>query len=421
MEMEADLSYSPTAKILVIGVGGGGNNAVQTMLESGVKGVTFVCANTDAQALDNSKAEIKLQIGEKLTRGLGAGAKPEIGRDAALESITALKDVMKSSDMIFVTAGMGGGTGTGAAPVVAQAAKEMGILTVGVVTRPFNYEGPTRKKNAEAGIAELREHVDSLIVIPNERLFTLSPKKAKLKEMLKMADTVLCNAVSGISDLITRPGLINVDFADVKTAMSGTGGMAMMGIGVASGEGRAMAAAKQAINSALLEDVSIAGARALLVNITASEDITMEEYGEALNYITECSKADGIENQVFAGLVFDEHAGDEIRISVIATGIDSKPEVNQVAPVAEPEVTPRTRTQDPAPVQNVKTAEPRVASRQRQFTFIDPSSEDLNKPAYFRRRDQQIAHAPGKEDSFMFGSSDEVDYDLPSCFRTQAN
>ena len=424
MLMEADLSFSPTANIKVIGVGGGGNNAVQNMIESGVRGVTFICANTDAQALERSSAEIKLQIGDKLTKGLGAGANPQVGRDAALESIAAIKDAIKGAEMIFVTAGMGGGTGTGAAPVVAQAAREMGILTVGVVTRPFKYEGERRRKAAEIGIAELREHVDSLIVIPNERLFTLASKKAKLSEMLKMADSVLSSAVSGISDLITCPGLINVDFADVRTAMSGTGGMAMMGMGVASGEGRALAAAKNAINCALLDDVSIAGAKSVLINITANEDLTMEEYGEANNYITECASAEGVEPQIFAGIVIDPNAGDEIRVSVIATGIESTASENAKTQANAHSAGHTAASHAGAPIQapTVRASEPRVMPSRPRSAFVFDPSEDRSKPTYLRmrEREQQASHNPGHEDSFVF-STNEEDIELPSYFRTQAN
>ena len=267
------------ANIKVIGVGGGGGNAVQNMIMAGLKGVSFICANTDAQALLRSKAEIKLQIGEKLTKGLGAGADPNVGRDAAQESIGAIKDAIGDADMVFVTAGMGGGTGTGAAPIVAQAARELGALTVGVVTKPFLFEGTKRARAAEQGIAELRENVDSLITIPNNRLLTIAPKKAKLSDMLKCADDVLHRAVRGISDLITVPGLINVDFADVRTVMS-VSGLAMMGAGIAVGEGRAIEAARKAITSPLLEDVSIAGAKAVLINITANEAL-FEEFNDA--------------------------------------------------------------------------------------------------------------------------------------------
>ncbi len=414
MDMVPDLSFSPTAKIIVIGIGGGGNNAVQTKINNKVEGVTFISANTDVQALDRSTAEFKLQIGDKLTKGLGAGANPQIGHDAALESIATIKDAIKDAKMVFVTAGMGGGTGTGAAPVVAQAAKEMDILTVGVVTRPFTFEGERRRKIAEAGIAELREHVDSLIVIPNQRLFTLATKKAKLSEMFQLADGVLCSAVSGISDLITRPGFINVDFNDVRTAMKDAGGLAMMGIGVASGEGRAMDAAKKAINSSLLEDVSIAGAKAVLINITASSDLTMEEYGEINNYIVECASCEGVEPLIFAGVVLDEDAGDEIRISVIATGIE------QQLTEPKPETEPTKKIPERQP--QAKTTRP-VAQPVVRHTPTDDDETgdpfDRSRPTIIRRLQDRQRHIPGHEDSFTF--TDEENYDLPSCFRKQAN
>ena len=302
MQFEAD---TPPANIKVIGVGGGGGNAVQNMIMAGLKGVSFICANTDAQALLRSKAEIKLQIGEKLTKGLGAGADPNVGRDAAQESIGAIKDAIGDADMVFVTAGMGGGTGTGAAPIVAQAARELGALTVGVVTKPFLFEGTKRARAAEQGIAELRENVDSLITIPNNRLLTIAPKKAKLSDMLKCADDVLHRAVRGISDLITVPGLINVDFADVRTVMS-VSGLAMMGAGIAVGEGRAIEAARKAITSPLLEDVSIAGAKAVLINITANEDLLFEEFNDASAYINDAlGEAD---TNIIIGCATDENA-----------------------------------------------------------------------------------------------------------------
>lgn len=319
MEMLFD-TMVPQAKIKVIGVGGGGGNAVQNMIESSLKGVTFICANTDAQALVRSKANIKLQIGEKLTKGLGAGAEPAVGRDAALESIGIIKEAIGESDMVFVTAGMGGGTGTGAAPIVAQAAKEMGALTVGVVTKPFVFEGHKRSRSADQGIGQLREHVDSLITIPNDRLLTIAPKNAKLTDMLKCADDVLYSAVRGISDLITVPGIINVDFADVRTIMS-VSGLAMMGTGFAAGEGRAIEAARRAITSPLLEDVSITGAKAILINITATTELGIDEYSDAANYIHEAAQS-AADTNIIIGTAFDEDAGDEIRITVIATGIE---------------------------------------------------------------------------------------------------
>lgn len=420
MEMVLDSEFNECgAKIKVFGVGGAGNNAVQTMINSGVEGVTFICANTDAQMLEKSSAHMRMQIGAKLTKGLGAGSNPQIGRDAAQESIDTIRECLMDTDMVFITAGMGGGTGTGAAPVVAQVAREMGVLTVGVVTRPFKFEGDKRRMSAEAGIDELRSHVDSLIIIPNERLFTLGSKKAKLLDMLRKCDDVLCSAVRGISELITNPGIINVDFADVRTAMSGTGGLAMLGVGVASGEGRALAAAKNAINSPLLDDMSIAGAKALLINITATEDLGMDEFGEVFNYITEAANGGMSDQLIKPGMVVDPNAGDEIRITVIATGLEA------VAPIMQTtsaNVTPFNQQANRIlPVQNpglVRPADARLVSRPRQ-SLGGMSLEERESPAIYRRSAQQTVHAPGQEESFTFGS--EEDYELPSCFRKQAN
>ena len=258
------------AKIKVIGVGGGGGNAVQNMINSRLEGVSFICANTDMQALSRSLAEEHIQLGKELTRGLGAGAKPEVGQAAAEESVEDIRKAIDGADMVFVTAGMGGGTGTGAAPVIAKVAKEKGVLTVGVVTKPFRFEGEKRMKAALKGIEELKQHVDSLVIIPNDRLLAIAPKNAKVTEMLKKADDVLYDAVRGVTDLITKPGLINADFADVRTVMSRQG-MALMGEGRASGDNRALDAAKRAITSPLLEDLSITGCKAMLVNITAND------------------------------------------------------------------------------------------------------------------------------------------------------
>ena len=260
---DIDTSLASNAKIKVIGVGGGGGNAVQNMIASGLRGVQFVCANTDVQALNKNGASVKVQLGEKLTKGLGAGANPSIGREAAVESVGSIREAIGDADMVFVTAGMGGGTGTGAAPVVAQAAKEMGALTVGVVTKPFSFEGAKRKRAAEAGLEEFKQHVDCLITIPNDRLLAFAPKKAPFSEMLQKANDVLYYAVKGISDVIVGEGLINLDFADVRTTMA-EAGMALMGTGIASGENRAREAAQRAIMSPLLEDVSLESAKAVL-------------------------------------------------------------------------------------------------------------------------------------------------------------
>jgi cell division protein FtsZ len=312
------------AKIKVIGIGGGGGNAINNMINASLKGVDFIAANTDAQALEVSKANTKLQLGVNITKGLGAGANPEIGRSAALEDADKLRQALEGSDMVFVTAGLGGGTGTGGAPIVAQLAKEIGALTVAVVTKPFNFEGRQRMRTADSGIKELKEVVDTIITIPNNRLLSLAAKKATFLEMLKKADDVLLYAVKGISDLITIPGLINLDFADVKTIMSEMG-MALMGTGMASGEDRATEAAQKAISSPLLEDVSISGAKGVLMNISSGLDLTIDEVQEASSLIQKEAHEDA---NIIWGTVLDQSAGDELRVTVIATGIgeiDARP------------------------------------------------------------------------------------------------
>ncbi|NRA43547.1 MAG: cell division protein FtsZ [Oligoflexales bacterium] len=307
---------APGAKIKVVGVGGGGTNAVSTMIRSNIEGVEFVAANTDVQSLRFALAPNKIQIGKELTKGLGAGADPDIGRDAALEDRHELQETLGGSDMVFVTAGMGGGTGTGGASIVSQIARENGALTVGVVTKPFSFEGKRRRKHAELGIARLKEHVDTLVVIPNDRLLKIATPDLSMLEAFKMADTVLVNAVRGISDIINIPGTINVDFADVKTVMSSMG-HALMGIGTATGENRAKEAAYQAISSPLLEDVDIEGATGILINITAGEKISLVEINEACSIIEDAAHEDA--NIIF-GAVIDENMKDSIRITVIATG-----------------------------------------------------------------------------------------------------
>jgi len=305
------------ATIKVIGIGGGGGNAINNMINASLVGVDFIAANTDAQSLEVSKAHTKLQLGVNITKGLGAGANPEIGRSAALEDADQIRQALDGTDMVFVTAGLGGGTGTGGAPVVAQIAKEMGALTVAVVTKPFNFEGRQRMKTADKGINELKETVDTMITIPNNRLLSLAAKKATFLEMLKKADDVLLYAVKGISDLITVPGLINLDFADVKTIMSEMG-MALMGTGMSSGEDRATEAAQKAISSPLLEDVSISGAKGVLMNISSGLDLTIDEVQEASSLIQKEAHEDA---NIIWGTVLDQSAGDELRVTVIATGI----------------------------------------------------------------------------------------------------
>jgi len=306
------------AKIKVIGVGGGGGNAVNTMISSSLHGVDFINANTDAQALGVSSSPIKIQIGAQITKGLGAGSNPEIGRQSALESRDEIRPYLEGADMIFITAGMGGGTGTGAAPVIAEIARECSILTIAVVTKPFQFEGKKRNIQAEEGIAQLRETVDTLIVVPNQRLLSLGGRNLSLLEAFKKADDILYQAVKGISDLILVPGLINLDFADVKSVMSNMG-MAIMGTGVASGENRAVEAAQRAISSPLLEDNTIQGAHGILLNITGGPDMSLYEVNEASSLIQE--EADDDANIIF-GTVIDQNMHDEIRITVIATGFD---------------------------------------------------------------------------------------------------
>ncbi len=310
-------AYGQSAVIKVIGVGGGGGNAVQHMLGAQIEGVEFVCANTDSQALRSTTVKTVLQLGSDITKGLGAGANPEIGRQAALEDRDRISDVLDGADMVFITAGMGGGTGTGAAPVVAQIAKEMGVLTVAVVTRPFPFEGRKRMEIATQGIKELSQYVDSLITIPNEKLLSVLGRDISLLNAFKAANDVLLGAVQGIAELITCPGLINVDFADVRTVMSEMG-MAMMGTGRGKGPARAKEAAEAAVSSPLLEDINLSGARGILVNITSGSDITMGEFEEVGNTV----KAFASDNAtVVVGTVIDEHMEGEVRVTVVATGI----------------------------------------------------------------------------------------------------
>ena len=309
--------YSQTAVIKVLGIGGGGGNAVAHMVRAGIDGVDFICANTDAQALKGAKVKTGLQIGCNITKGLGAGANPEVGRQAAMEDRDRIHEVIEGADMLFITAGLGGGTGTGAAPVVAQLAKEMGILTVAVVTKPFSMEGPKRMRIAEQGIAELGRFVDSLITIPNEKLLSVLGPSTTLLDAFRAANEVLQGAVQGIAELITRPGLINVDFADVRTVMSEMG-MAMMGSGVASGQDRARIAAEAAVSSPLLEDINLSGANGMLVNVTAGVDLSIGEFQEVGDTIKQFASDDAT---VVIGTVIDPEMTDEIRVTVVATGL----------------------------------------------------------------------------------------------------
>ncbi|MCB1754310.1 MAG: cell division protein FtsZ [Gammaproteobacteria bacterium] len=321
-------SVNDSAVIKLIGVGGGGSNAVEHMVHSNIEGVEFICANTDAQALAKMSAKIALHIGQGITKGLGAGANPEIGRQAALEDRDRIQSVMEGTDMLFITAGMGGGTGTGALPVVAQIAREMGILTVAVVTKPFPFEGGKRMQIADQGIMELREHVDSLITIPNEKLLSVLGKNITLLDAFKAANDVLRGAVQGIAELITNPGLINVDFADVRTVMSEMG-LAMMGTGIGRGDNRATEAAEMAISSPLLEDINLAGARGILVNITAGMDMAIGEFEEVGNVVRQFAADDAT---VVVGTAIDQELEGEMRVTIVATGLGQaeKPQMRVV-------------------------------------------------------------------------------------------
>jgi len=332
-------TYSQSAVIKVIGVGGGGGNAVRHMVQSAIEGVDFVCANTDSQALKNTNTKTALQLGSNITKGLGAGSDPVVGRNAALEDHDRIRDVITGADMLFITAGMGGGTGTGAAPVVAEIAKELGVLTVAVVTKPFLLEGAKRMQVANTGIEELSKYVDSLITIPNEKLLMLG-RDVPLLEAFKSADDVLCEAVQGIAELITCPGLINVDFADVRTVMSEMG-MAMMGSGVSTGAERARAAAELAISSPLLEDVNISGAKGILVNVTASPSLTIGEFEEVGNHIKDLASENAT---VVLGTVIDESMGDNLRTTLVATGIDSQDQPMSVKPKVQLVATPDSKS-----------------------------------------------------------------------------
>ena len=345
-----ELEESPHvgANIKVIGVGGGGGNAVQTMIEGDLGGVDFIVANTDQQALEGHPSDVQIPLGNQLTKGLGAGANPDVGRKAAVESHTEIEKALKGSDMVFVTAGMGGGTGTGGAPIVAKIAKDLGILTIGVVTRPFVFEGKKRKYQADGGIQELKENVDTLIVIPNQKLLSVAGKQTPLVEIFKKADEVLLQAVQGISDLINIRGLINLDFADIRTVMASQG-MALMGSGTAQGEGRAVEAARSAISSPLLENVAIDGATGIVINVTGGSDLTLWEVNEASSLVTEAAHEDA---EIIFGAVIDESMADEVRVTVIATGFGEEDEKLQSAKVQE-----SARPQEGARIQEMTQAE----------------------------------------------------------------
>jgi len=386
--LEFDTSLDSLATIKVIGVGGGGNNAVNRMIEHGVQGVDFIAVNTDAQALNLSKAEVKMQIGNKLTRGLGAGANPEVGKKAAEESKEQIEEALKGADMVFVTAGMGGGTGTGAAPVIAQIAKDLGALTVGVVTRPFTFEGRKRATQAAGGIEAMKAAVDTLIVIPNDRLLEIVDKSTPMLEAFREADNVLRQGVQGISDLIATPGLINLDFADVKTIMSNKGS-ALMGIGVASGENRAVEAAKKAISSPLLEK-AIDGAQGVLMNITGGTNLSLYEVQEAADIVSSASDQDV--NMIF-GSVINENLKEEIIVTVIATGFKEVPNEG----VQHQQGRPGLGQVKPQPPSNSQQQKPREMKREDAPAPEQPirqpqqsSSDDtLDIPTFLRNRNRR--------------------------------
>ncbi|MDY6891661.1 MAG: cell division protein FtsZ [Pseudomonadota bacterium] len=361
-------SVTQSALIKVIGVGGGGGNAVQYMVDKEVEGVEFICANTDAQALSRNAARTALHIGSELTRGLGAGADPRIGRQAAIDDRERIAETLSGADMVFITAGMGGGTGTGAAPIVAEVARELGILTVAVVTRPFPFEGRKRMKIAEEGINELRSAVDSLIIIPNEKLMQVLGKNCTLVNAFSAANDVLKGAVQGIADLITRPGMINVDFADVRTVMSEMG-MAMMGSAVARGDNRAAEAAEAAIRSPLLEDIDLRGASGILVNIAAGEDLSLGEFNEVGSIVEQYADEDAT---IMVGTVIDPSLGDEIKVTVVATGLD-RPRAQPMKVVQGQ--APGSRKQDGS--LNLDEIElPTILRRQREEALLDKQQQE---------------------------------------------
>ncbi|HKQ82149.1 MAG TPA: cell division protein FtsZ [Steroidobacteraceae bacterium] len=387
------------AVIKVIGVGGGGGNAVAHMVNAGIEGVDFICINTDAQAIKHGKVKASLQIGCNITKGLGAGADPEIGRQAAMEDRDRIIELVEGSDMLFITAGMGGGTGTGAAPVVAQIAKELGILTVAVVTKPFGMEGSKRLVSAEAGIAELARHCDSLITIPNQKLLTVLGGDVTLLDAFKAANQVLQGAVQGIAELITRPGMINVDFADVRTVMAETG-MAMMGSGSARGENRAREAAEAAVSSPLLEDVNLNGAHGLLINVTAGPDLRTSEFSTVGDTVKTYASEDA---NVVVGCVIDPEMREEIRVTVVATGIGS-PVAQQVAPPTDA----RRMT---------------AISGGRGAARPVPTLDDLSVPTYIRNQREQHHHAPSRRavGDGLANADDNSMLDIPAFLRRQAD
>ncbi|MDQ6970345.1 MAG: cell division protein FtsZ [Mariprofundus sp.] len=380
-----------SAKIKVIGVGGGGGNALNNMISQKLRGVEFIVANTDAQAIERNMADSKLQLGADITRGLGAGANPQVGREAAESERQRMAEFMQDTDMVFITAGMGGGTGTGAAPVIAEVARELGVLTVAVVTKPFSFEGRRRMKQADAGIAELRKYVDTLITIPNQKLIGAVGKNTTMLEAFRKADDVLLQAVRGIAELITHTGYMNVDFADVKAVMSETRGVAMMGSGSATGESRAIEAAERAISSPLLEDIDIHGAQGILVNVTGNEDMTLAEYDEAVSIIHNMADEDA---NIICGMVYDQESDDSIRVTVVATGLSGESSVHlthiekeqpAVAAVQRmPNIQPVVATQVQQMPSQQQPAAPQAQPQ--SFEQIGFNDDEFAVPTFLRRQ-----------------------------------
>lgn len=408
---------SNTAKIKVIGIGGAGGNAINNMIDSDLRGVTFIVANTDIQALEMSRAPHKIQIGDKLTEGLGAGANPQVGREAAMESAESIRNALKDSHMVFITAGFGGGTGTGAAPVIADICKELGALTVAVVTKPFSFEGKKRNMQAEEGIEIIREIADTVITIPNDRLRGLASKNATMLEMFKKADEVLLHSVKGITDLILMPGLVNLDFADVKTTME-KAGMAIMGIGSATGENRAIEAAERAISHPLLEDLSIAGAKGVLMNITSSSGLTMQEMTEASERIY---SEVGENADIIWGTVVDESLGDEIRVTVIATGIEGPGMISAERRKKNPNFR-QERSIREAAAREIRQA-PRQPMRDMSYKDVN-NAVDYEEPAFMRKKkskgesDESVYSGP---DLYDGKAIDPDDLDIPTFLRRKAD
>lgn len=396
--MEFRMAEESLAKIRVVGIGGGGGNAVNTMVDNKLKGIEFIAANTDIQALENSKADVCLQLGPGITKGLGAGADPERGKEAAFESLEEIREVLKGADMVFITAGLGGGTGTGGAPVVAKISKEIGALTVAVVTKPFFFEARARMKKAEEGWKELKKHVDTIITIPNDRLLTIMQKGSKLMDMMKKADEVLLQAVKGITDLINLPGHMNVDFADLRAVMKEVG-PALMGAGVGVGENRAIDAAKRAIDNPLLQDAGIDGAKGVLINISASEDsFTMNEFMEASNLVSQKAHEDA---NIIVGALFDDSLKDEIRVTVIATGVAGAEDAATIK----------------SPIQAVANNKPQEeAVQDNKVSSHDSSTGRQNK--IFNRRNPGIV----RKQSLPFPNTlDEAELETPTYLRQAAD